>query len=185
MPPEPCHLSNDLEQMHARYVRIDFASTIIRISGKDAKKFLQGQVTCNLDDMPIEKCTLGAHCNPQGRIVFLFRLWQYHDDYYLFFPLNMTAIALQALKKYAVFYKVQLEVQSVNAGIHVSGLCGAQIADLLANDSLLASEPDSFICVNGDVIITLPGQPVRYLLVSQVNSVIYSKLKQEAHWMAR
>lgn len=81
---------------------------IIKISGVDAKKFLQGQLTCNLEEINSEQSRLGAHCNPQGRIISLFHLFQIKDDYYLYLPRSMVDIALRALKKYAVFYKIQL-----------------------------------------------------------------------------
>ena len=82
---------------------------LLKISGPDAKKFLQGQVTCNLDEVTAEHSQHGAHCTPQGRVVFLFRLFFSKESYYFFLPKSMIPLALNALKKYAVFFKVQLE----------------------------------------------------------------------------
>jgi folate-binding Fe-S cluster repair protein YgfZ len=78
------------------------------ISGPDAKKFLQGQLTCNLDEITPTNSTLGAHCNPQGRVISLFRLFIFLDNYYLQMPREMIPIAQKALQKYAVFFKVKL-----------------------------------------------------------------------------
>ncbi len=80
----------------------------ICISGLDAKKFLQGQLTCNLDEITPTQSSLGAHCNPQGRVISLFRLFIFLDHYYLQMPRDMIPIALKALQKYAVFFKVKL-----------------------------------------------------------------------------
>jgi len=81
---------------------------LLKISGIDAKKFLQGQLTCNVDEVTETQSRLGAHCNPQGRVLFLFRLLYFQEAYYLILPPKMVMLALQALKKYAVFFKVTL-----------------------------------------------------------------------------
>jgi hypothetical protein len=81
---------------------------LLKISGTDAKKFLQGQLTCNMEDVTSQG-HLAAHCNPQGRIISLFHIFLHQNNYYLLMPVNMVPIAIAALKKYAVFYKVGLE----------------------------------------------------------------------------
>jgi len=78
----------------------------ISIEGIDAKTFLQGQLTCNLDTLKDNQSIMGAHCNPKGRIISLFYCL-YHDNLYsLIMPLELIPIALSALKKYAPFFKV-------------------------------------------------------------------------------
>lgn len=81
----------------------------LKITGPDAKKFLQGQLTCNVETLAPNSHTLGAHCNPQGRILSLFRLFFYKDNYLMQMPKALVPIAFQALKKYAIFFKVTLE----------------------------------------------------------------------------
>lgn len=81
---------------------------ILQISGIDAKKFLQGQLTCNLEEVTESESKLGAHCNPQGRIISLFRIYLRENSYYLQMPKAIVPIAQNALKKYAVFFKVEL-----------------------------------------------------------------------------
>jgi folate-binding protein YgfZ len=80
---------------------------LLKVTGIDAHKLLQGQLTCNLDELE-KKGQLGAHCNPQGRVLSLFRITATDAGYYLEMPAELIPIALQALKKYAVFYKVEL-----------------------------------------------------------------------------
>lgn len=81
---------------------------LLKVTGQDAKKLLQGQLTCNVDEVTATNDCLGAHCNPQGRVISLFRLFQHNDAYYLHMSKSLIPIALTALKKYAVFYKVEL-----------------------------------------------------------------------------
>lgn len=81
---------------------------LLNVRGSDAKKLLQGQLTCDVEKLKPGESTLGAHCNPQGRIISLFYLFQHEEAYYLLMPVSMIPIAANALKKYAIFYKVEL-----------------------------------------------------------------------------
>lgn len=80
---------------------------VLKVSGPDAKKLLQGQLTINVETLSANG-QLGAHCNPQGRVISLFHLFLWQNDYCLLMPKDVIAKAMQALKKYAVFYKVNL-----------------------------------------------------------------------------
>jgi hypothetical protein len=81
---------------------------LLKVAGPDAKKLLQGQLTCNMEEMTPSHLQLAAHCNPQGRIISLFYIFYFQEAYYLYMPLSMISLALNALKKYAVFFKAQL-----------------------------------------------------------------------------
>ncbi|MDR3492817.1 MAG: folate-binding protein [Gammaproteobacteria bacterium] len=81
---------------------------LLCIEGADAAKFLQGQLTCNMDEVTLTQSCLGAHCNPQGRIISLFDIFFHDNKYYLLIPFSMIPIAMKGLKKYAVFFKTTL-----------------------------------------------------------------------------
>lgn len=82
---------------------------LLKISGGDRQKLLQGQLTCNIDSINTQQqCHLAAHCNPQGRIISLSHLFEYQDSYYMLMQRDMVPIAHDALKKYALFYKVSM-----------------------------------------------------------------------------
>jgi hypothetical protein len=83
-------------------------SGFLAVAGEEAKKFLQGQLTCNMDDVTSSESHLGAHCNPEGRVISLFRIFLHNDQYYLHMPRDLVPIAKNALQKYAVFFKVIL-----------------------------------------------------------------------------
>lgn len=81
---------------------------LLCVAGIDAKKLLQGQLTCHLDEVTETEFRLGAHCNPQGRMLSLFRIFLFNENYYLQMPRESVPFALAALKKYAIFFKVSL-----------------------------------------------------------------------------
>lgn len=93
---------------------------LVKVSGIDAKKFLQGQLTCNLETITAEISSMGAHCNPQGRVISLFHLFLFQQSYYLLMPARMIPIAIKALKKYAIFFKAEISDASneINQLLH-------------------------------------------------------------------
>jgi folate-binding protein YgfZ len=81
---------------------------LIKIHGKDAKKFLQGQLTCNMDDITTSVSRMGAHCNREGRVLSLFYIFLLEEAYYLLMPNRLIETAIAALKKYVIFYQTTL-----------------------------------------------------------------------------
>lgn len=87
---------------------------LLAVYGEDAKRFLQGQLTCDLETITETSASLGAHCNPQGRVISLFKIIANPKGYYLQMPFELIPIALKALQKYAVFFKVSLIDESAS-----------------------------------------------------------------------
>ena len=52
----------------------------IRVSGPDARTFLQGQVTCDTTKITPTQSVLGALCNLKGRVIADFRAAQWGED---------------------------------------------------------------------------------------------------------
>ncbi len=74
---------------------------LLKITGPDAKKFLQGQLTCDIEKINKNHFSLAAHCNPKGR------------DFYLLMQQSMLDVAFNALKKYVVFYKTTISIENI------------------------------------------------------------------------
>jgi folate-binding protein YgfZ len=86
----------------------------ISIQGLDAEKFLQGQLTCDLQKANIEQAILGAHCNPKGRIISLFFLLRTSSGFDLLMPSDLLILAFTNLQKYAQFFKqITLQKEAV------------------------------------------------------------------------
>ena len=96
---------------------------LIEMSGVDAEKFLQGQLTCDVTKLAIGQSTLTAHCDPKGKMNSLFRLIRGGEQQ--FFALILNALlphAIEQLKKYAVFSKITF----TELDWHLYGFAGAQ-----------------------------------------------------------
>ncbi len=84
----------------------------IYVTGEDRLSYLQGQLTCDLVSMDSDHSTLGAHCDPKGKVWNIYRCFQHQDGYALFHHSSTTDASLQEIKKYSVFSKVAITVSS-------------------------------------------------------------------------
>jgi folate-binding protein YgfZ len=85
---------------------------VLAVRGVDASKFLQGQLTCNLDYLSDAKATLGARCTQKGRMQSSFRILLEGDGCLLAMASELIEPQLADLKKYAVFSKSKLTDES-------------------------------------------------------------------------
>lgn len=84
---------------------------MIFITGPDAKNFLQGQLTCDVNALIPEKMQFTACCNLQGRIesLFFIVLLENNAGYALLLPDTECDYTLKHFKKYALFSKIAFE----------------------------------------------------------------------------
>ncbi|WP_212630074.1 folate-binding protein YgfZ [Pseudomonas sp. KB-10] len=85
---------------------------LLAVRGADAAKFLQGQVTCNLNYLNAGQSSLGARCTPKGRMLSSFRVVQVDDGYLLAMARELIESQQADLQKYAVFSKSKLSDES-------------------------------------------------------------------------
>jgi folate-binding protein YgfZ len=106
---------------------------VLSVRGPDAGKFLQGQLTCNLDYLSDSHSSLGARCTPKGRMLSSFRILRQADGYLLAMSADLIQAQLADLQKYAVFSKVQLaDVSAEWQRVGISGLPASQFDPSLA-----------------------------------------------------
>ena len=79
---------------------------VLTVGGKDAAKLLQGQITCNVNDVTGIKSSLGALCNPKGRAITTFLLVKTGEDFLMVLPEEL----LEAVKKRLQMYVLRSDV---------------------------------------------------------------------------
>ncbi|NRA83309.1 MAG: tRNA-modifying protein YgfZ [Gammaproteobacteria bacterium] len=140
---------------------------LIKLTGADSKKFLQGQLTCDLDLLSPQHSLLGAHCDPKGKALAIVQLLQCQDAILALQAKNNTASHLPNLKKYAVFS--QVEITDASELFVFTGLLGEQASQWLTQHSAIPAEnQDSIECEFG-IVTTFPlqvGEQPRYLVIS-------------------
>ena len=123
---------------------------VLAVRGADAGKFLQGQLTCNLDYLGDTRASLGARCTQKGRMQSSFRILLEGDGVLMAMATELLEPQLADLKKYAVFSKSKLTDESaawVRFGIEQGD------AALLGLGLELPAETDSVVRNGGLVAI--------------------------------
>ncbi|MDF2793360.1 MAG: folate-binding protein YgfZ [Pseudomonas orientalis] len=129
---------------------------VLAVRGADAAKFLQGQLTCNLNYLSDTQASLGARCTQKGRMQSSFRILLQGDGVLLAMASELLEPQLADLKKYAVFSKSKLTDESA-AWVRV-GLANADQA-LSALGLALSVETDSVVRTEALIAIRVsPGR---------------------------
>ncbi|KPG92878.1 aminomethyltransferase [Pseudomonas sp. RIT-PI-q] len=122
---------------------------VLAVRGADASKFLQGQLTCNLNYLSDTQASLGARCTQKGRMQSSFRILLQGDGVLMAMATELLEPQLADLKKYAVFSKSKLTDESAawvrfgvdhgDAALSSLGLdLPAETDSVVRNDGLIA-----------------------------------------------
>jgi folate-binding protein YgfZ len=125
---------------------------LLQVTGPDAVKFLQGQVTCDLRRLEQQDHLLGAHCNAKGRMISSFTLAGLDGGEAIGLRLrgNLADAALAALRKYIVFSKARIEASTLVPLAILGNLGGLPIAALPATGKYLALNDGTAILRHAD-----------------------------------
>jgi tRNA-modifying protein YgfZ len=162
---------------------------LLRLEGSLAKSMLQGQLTCHMEQADSEHSLFAAHCNPQGRILSLFRLFFYQGAYYLQMPNEILESTIHALQKYAPFFKVKIVDASLE--LHKFSLAGPLAVSLLTKKiGNLPQEIDTMLTYPNFVVVKLPGVHAHFEVIGETQAVYdlqaellaYASLGDENTW---
>tara|TARA_R110001592_G_scaffold60539_1_gene184160 strand:+ start:14067 stop:14993 length:927 start_codon:yes stop_codon:yes gene_type:complete len=81
----------------------------ISITGPDAVKFLQGQASCDINELSANSFSYSTLNTPKGRMYCLFKVLKTDDGLLLSMNESLLDSTLQKLSKYAVFFKCELK----------------------------------------------------------------------------
>ena len=134
---------------------------VLTVSGKDAAKLLQGQVTCNINDINENKSSLAAMCNPKGRVIATFLVVKNTDAYVLILPVEMAAGVKQRLQMYIL--RSDVKISDSSNEFCLIGLSGA------------AHSTRSFVTetlTEGTVAIVFPAYNRQLLLLANAEQAV-------------
>ncbi|WP_010435324.1 tRNA-modifying protein YgfZ [Enterobacter mori] len=136
------------------------------LTGADAEKYLQGQVTADVAQLTEHQHLLAAHCDPKGKMWSNLRLFRHQDGFALIERRSLRDAQLTELKKYAVFSKVIIAPDDEHV---LLGVAGFQARAALNN--LFSELPDAEkqVVSEGETSILWFEHPAeRFLLVTDV-----------------
>lgn len=134
------------------------------LSGADAEKYLQGQVTADVAQLTEHQHLLAAHCDPKGKMWSNLRLFRRQDGFAFIERRSLRDAQLKELKKYAVFSKVTIAPDDEHV---LLGVAGFQARAALKN--LFAELPDAekqVVSEGATSILWFEHPAERFLLVT-------------------
>ncbi|MCG8324622.1 MAG: hypothetical protein MI673_03825 [Thiotrichales bacterium] len=139
---------------------------LIRVSGNDAREFLQNQITANLDALGGQDWVMSAWCLPNGRIISNFILYSENDHYMLILPSMLKQKVMQRLFMFVL--RSQVEITDASDDYALIGLHGSNINAVL-NEFDLSFEDRKLVREDGITIINLAGEESRIILVIRMD----------------
>lgn len=88
-------------------------TAVLRIQGEDAQAFLQGQTTCDMRQVTATQSSLGALCNPQGRVIATFRVVRDEVGFLLLLAADLAEKVAERLKVYVLRSKVEIKTSDL------------------------------------------------------------------------
>ncbi len=141
----------------------------ISLEGEEQSKYLQGQVTCDVNTSDVSSLQHGAHCDAKGKVFSVFRLINRLGAHLLVQPKNSIPPSLSELKKFAVFSKVTIE-QTENLNFYA--LVGKQARTILSEE--FSKVPDSLTPVvqfGSTTLIYISGQLPRFMIIDEAIAI--------------
>ncbi len=152
---------------------INEAFAVFKIEGTDAAKFLQGQLTCNVDTLVVGALQPTAICNLKGRV--LFGLWLSKlaaDTYTLTLHHSLSDAFAAHIRKYAPFAKLTCTAQATHY-VHIAGS-----GQLVFAQTKPSSDWRAQLLQNGEYVITAQTSELcqpQELRLQQRGGVDYNK----------
>lgn len=135
-------------------------STIV-LAGDDAKTFMQGQFTNDVDKVSEDNSQLSAFCNNKGRMLANFRLFEHQQNYFISLNQNLVDQSIKHLQNYIL--RSQVAIQDISEQLIHIGLSGDNATTLLsAYIATINQEIDSVSHSENYIAIRIAGSKPRY-----------------------
>ena len=122
---------------------------VIRARGEDAARFLQGQLTQDVQHLPPGQARLAALCNPKGRMLASFWVLRRADDELLLITSADTLAA--TLKRLSMFVlRARLKLSDATSELALRGLIGDATISIAAGANQTSADSQN------DAVSTIP-----------------------------
>jgi len=141
----------------------------IALHGEEQSKYLQGQVTCDVNTLEDNNLLLGAHCDAKGKVFSVFRLINRQQKHLMLQPTASISSSLAELKKFGVFAKVTIEQTT---GLAFYAIAGKNATEILHQQFVeLPNSLTPVLQVGSTTIVYLAGKLKRYLIIDEASIV--------------
>jgi hypothetical protein len=145
---------------------------VVSATGEDAARFLQGQLTNDVEHLDADQLRLNGYCTPKGRLLATFRVWRDANGIHLLLPKELLHAVLKRLSMFVLRAKARLIDTSADWAADAVFGHGAQERLRLAFDAA-PDAPGQCVSVGDLRIARLHGSPrlpERFLLLGPAAS---------------
>ena len=82
---------------------------LLKVSGNDAKSFLQGQLTNDIFQISANKIQINAYCQHQGKIMAILWVFIRNENFYLSLPEDLKDLVISKLNIFKLMSDVEIE----------------------------------------------------------------------------
>lgn len=82
---------------------------VLEVTGRDAAGFLQGQLTCNVNELSLEKASLAGFCTAKGRVISILLCLKTEAGFLLILPASLLEKVQKKLQMYVLRSAVVLQ----------------------------------------------------------------------------
>jgi len=138
---------------------------VLAVTGRDARSFLQGQLTNDLLGLDRHPGLLAAACNRQGRVIATLRLAAMDDAVLIVLRRELVPVVVAQLSQFVL--RADVSITDASGGLHVMGLLDAE-PDARWSQSAVAASGLSFLVCSPRRILLVGARTAIETVVSTV-----------------
>ena len=135
---------------------------VIEVSGADSAKFLQGQLTCNVNDLSDSQASIAGFCTAKGRVISSLIIIKTADSFCLLLPASLLDKVLKKLQMYVLRSAVKLVDKREQWPVY----------GLQTQEPANSVEPAFFVNQSEFITIKLPSALSRHVIIKPIQSPI-------------
>jgi folate-binding protein YgfZ len=157
---------------------------IIQLQGEERVKYLQGQVTADINQLSDNNVLLACHCDFKGKTWSVFYAVNWQDSILLITHSSVLDTSLAELNKYGVFAKVEISDQTKNWQL-IGGAGGTFEQSIIEVFGELPKGNKNKICTANGIVLSIEQPNQRYLVLQPLDAVSllnYDIDQEDNHW---
>ena len=135
--------------------------SVLKVTGIDAAQFLQGQLTCNINNLSESTSFYSAFCNAKGRTITTLLIYKKNDAYFIVLPTDLTDKVITKLRMYIL--RSAVKIQNATDELCLIGLTSS-------STTILPSLPKNQFEISQSTI-KFSSRNNRYLIINPVTEI--------------
>ena len=138
------------------------------VSGEDARSFLQGQLTNDIEAISESRGQLSSYCTPKGRMLAIFYICPTQNKYLIIIRKDIAESVMKRLQMFVLRSKVTIEPSSDDRVLF--GVAGTSIDSILKVLNIASPEKEYDVTSSENVLcMKIPGIVPRCMLIGDAS----------------